>query len=185
MCPSDSPASNSSGRADEIAAAARVLLEEQGESGLSMRNVAAAIGVRAPSLYEHITDKRALEDAIIADGMREQGDRLAAAASKGGDPLTALGAAWRAWALEHPHLYRLINARDLNRQSTAVAEAEFYAGAAIRSLTRGDAAAALVIWSFAHGMVMLELNQRFPPAVDVDELWRLGLESLAHLLPSR
>jgi AcrR family transcriptional regulator len=174
-----------SGRAAEIAAAARRLLEEQGPEGLSMRNVAAAIGVRAPSLYEHIADKRALEDLLIADGMREQGDRLIAAIETDGDRLVALGAAWRAWALEHPHLYRLINARDLNRRFDAVAEAEQYAGSAVRELTRGNTAAALVIWSFAHGMVMLELNQRFPPSADADELWRLGLASLSDLVPAR
>ncbi|MCW2983935.1 MAG: TetR/AcrR family transcriptional regulator, partial [Conexibacter sp.] len=103
-------------RRTQIVDAARHLLEEQGPEALSMRNVAAAVGIRAPSLYEHVTDKRALESAIIAAGLDEQGVALTAAVADldgGGDPLTAIAMTWRRWALSHPHVYRLIYARDL------------------------------------------------------------------------
>jgi AcrR family transcriptional regulator len=167
----------------QIVTAARALLEERGPEALSMRNVAAAIGVRAPSLYVHIADKRALEDAIIAAGLREQGERLATqVAAATGDPLLELGRAFRAWAREHPHLYRLITVRDLDRRAPGVAEAEEFAGRPIRALTDGDREASLVLWSFAHGLVILELNHRFPPGTDVDALWQVGLETLRPLI---
>lgn len=179
-----SPTVPSSRRA-QIVDAARHLLEEQGPAALSMRNVAAAIGIRAPSLYEHVTDKRALESAIIATGLEEQGVALtAAAAVDGDDPLMAMCMAWRGWALEHPHVYRLIYVRDLNRSDPAVADAEQAAGRPLRELCGGDVSAARVIWSFAHGMVSLELSDRFPPATDVDELWVRGLGALRVLLPA-
>jgi AcrR family transcriptional regulator len=166
----------------QIIAAGRRLLEEQGPEALSMRNVAAEIGIRAPSLYEHVADKRTLENAIVAAGMEEQAVALAQAVEATADPLAAMGAAWRAWALAHPHLYRLINARDLDRDVPEVAAAELRAGDPIRALTRGDLASARVIWAFAHGMTMLELNQRFPPGAVVDELWERGLEALRPLI---
>jgi WHG domain-containing protein len=45
----------------------------------------------------------------------------------------------------------------------------------------GDLAAARAIWAFAHGLTMLELNGRFPPAADVDAAWERGLEAFASI----
>jgi AcrR family transcriptional regulator len=180
------PSTAPSTRRIQIVDAARHLLEEQGPEALSMRNVAASIGIRAPSLYEHVTDKRALESAIIAAALEEQAIALstAVADAEGGDQLMAIAMAWREWSLTHPHLYRLIYARDLDRGDPAVAAAEQTAGKPLRGLTGGDVAAARVIWSFAHGMVSLELSDRFPPDTEVDVLWRRGLDALRVLLPS-
>ena len=174
-------------RREQIVTAARRLLEEDGPEALSMRNVAAAIGIRAPSLYEHVADKRALESAIIAAGLQEQGVALgdAVAADGGADPLTAVAQAWRRWALDHPHVYGLIYARDLDRSDQAVADAERFAGAPLREICGGDLVAARVIWAYAHGMVNLELTDRFPPGTDVELLWVRGLDALRGLLGSR
>jgi AcrR family transcriptional regulator len=167
----------------QIVDAARRILEEQGPEALSMRNVAAEIGIRAPSLYEHVTDKRALESAIIAAGLSEQGVALAAALRSSADPLTEMTAAWRQWALMHPHVYRLIYVRDLNRDDPAVAAAERSAAEPMWALCGGDVVGARVIWAFAHGMVQLELSDRFPPGADIEGLWQRGLEALRGLLP--
>lgn len=171
-------------RRQQIVDAARRLLEEQGPAALSMRNVAAEIGIRAPSLYEHVTDKRALESAIIADALTEQAIAQTAFLDgfQGDDPLMGLVMSYRAWALEHPHLYRLIYSRDLDRSEPVVAEAEHVAAQPIRSLTSGDVPASRVIWSFAHGMVSLELAERFPPDADIDQLWRRGIEAMKTML---
>lgn len=173
-----------SSRRQQIVDAARRLLEEHGPAALSMRNVAAEIGIRAPSLYEHVTDKRALESAIIADALNEQATTQTAFLEgyQGDDPLMGIAMNYRAWALEHPHLYRLIYSRDLDRNDPAVAEAEHVAAQPIRSLTGGDVSASRAIWSFAHGMVSLELAERFPPDTDVDELWRRGIEAMKTML---
>ena len=36
-------------------------------------------------------------------------------------------------------------------------------------------ARARALWVFAHGMVMLELDHRFPPDADLDAAWRAGV----------
>jgi AcrR family transcriptional regulator len=171
-------------RRRQIVTAARRLLEEQGPSALSMRNVAAEIGIRAPSLYEHVADKRALESAIIAAGLREQevAFREALAADPSGDPLTVIAQAWRRWAKAHPHVYGLIYARDLDRSDRDVAEAELAAGGPLREICGGDLVTARVIWAFAHGMVNLELTDRYPPGTDVEALWGRGLDALRALI---
>lgn len=151
-----------------------------------MRNVAAAVGMRAPSLYEHVTGKRALERTIIADGLREQAEALneALATTKGAaDPLASIFAAWRCWAVAHPHLYHLIYVRDLDRSDPEIASAEQAASAPLRDICGGDLASAHVLWAFAHGMVNLELSHRFPPSANVNELWARGLSALRMLVP--
>jgi AcrR family transcriptional regulator len=177
-----SPAPPSSRRV-QIVDAARRLLEAQGPEALSMRNVAAEIGIRAPSLYEHVADKRALESAIIAAGLREQAAAMSEALRTSEDPLEGMTSAWRAWAMAHPHVYRLIYVRDLDREDAAVAGAERAAAEVLWALCGGDVVAARVIWAFVHGMISLELSDRFPPGVDVDVLWARGLEALRSLLP--
>jgi AcrR family transcriptional regulator len=168
----------------QIVDAARRILEEQGPDALSMRNVAAEIGIRAPSLYEHIADKRALESAIIAAGLSEQGFALAEGLGSSADPLIAMTDGWRRWALAHPHVYRLIYVRDLDRDNPAVAAAERSAAEPMWALCGGDVVSARVIWAFMHGMAQLELSDRFPPGADVEGLWERGLGALRGLLPA-
>jgi len=171
-------------RRRQIIEAARRLLEEQGPEALSMRNVAAEIGIRAPSLYEHVTDKRALESAIIADALTEQGEAQLAFLENyhGDDPLTGIAKNYRQWALDHPHLYRLVFSRDLDRDEPAVVTAEHLAAQPMRRITGGDISASRAIWAFAHGMVSLELADRFPPDTDIDELWLRGIAALKTML---
>ena len=38
----------------------------------------------------------------------------------------------------------------------------------------GDSHRAQALWSFAHGMVILELDDRYPPGSDLDGTWRAG-----------
>jgi AcrR family transcriptional regulator len=169
-------------RQAQIVAAARQLLEDRGPEALSMRNVAGAVGIRAPSLYEHVADKRALENALIAVGLREQAAALTKALAAGGDPLAATANAWRSWAREHPHLYRLIFARALDPDDPEVGAAALAAGEPVREMTDGDLVAARAIWAFAHGMTLLELNDRLPPGPGPEAVWEAGMTALRTLI---
>src|SRR3954447_5045063 len=52
----------------EILAAAWRLARERGLAGWSLRDVAEAVGMRAPSLYVYFGSKNALFDAMFAEG---------------------------------------------------------------------------------------------------------------------
>lgn len=60
----------------EILAAAWEQAQEQGLSQLTLRGVAARIGMRAPSLYTHFASKHAIYDAMFADAWTEYADVL-------------------------------------------------------------------------------------------------------------
>jgi AcrR family transcriptional regulator len=162
-----------SGRKAEIVAAARDLLEAGGPEAVTMRAIADALGIRAPSLYKHFPDKVALESAVVAAGFVEQAEAFAAAA-RTRNPLAALGRAYRAWATAHPHLYLLMTNRPLERDRLP-AGVEAAAAAPIIEACGGDANRARAAWAFAHGMASLELANRFPPDADLDAAWRSGI----------
>src|SRR5262249_36291459 len=111
----DLPETNPTGRAHEIVQAARELLEQEGIEALSMRRVAARLGIQAPSIYRHLPDKQALVNALISEGFEEVAADFAAAVENTDDRLDALGAAYRAFAHRHPHLYRLMTEGELDR----------------------------------------------------------------------
>jgi AcrR family transcriptional regulator len=54
---------------DEILQAAWSLARAEGLAALSMRDLAAAVGMRAPSLYQYFDSKLAIYDAMFGQGM--------------------------------------------------------------------------------------------------------------------
>lgn len=63
----------------EIVDAAWRLARERGLGGWSLRDVAEAVGMRAPSLYVYVESKNAVYDAMFAEGYAELLSRIPAA----------------------------------------------------------------------------------------------------------
>ncbi|NUR26305.1 MAG: TetR/AcrR family transcriptional regulator [Catenulispora sp.] len=165
-------------RQRQIAVAARGLLDAEGPDGLTMRRVADVLGIKAPSLYKHVPDKTALELLVIADGFTEIAEALERATTDTADPLPALAKAYRDYAVAHPHLYRLMNYRPLRRDMLPEGLDERAAMPLLKAVGRNsDRARAL--WAFAHGMVSLEIDGRFPPGADLPAAWEAGLATFA------
>lgn len=164
----------SEARRAEIVSAARELLEQDGEPALTMRSIASRLGIRAPSLYKHFPDKEAIEVELIATGFAELGEALEAAVSGGTRPMADVAGAYRAWALSHPHLYRLLTDRPLPRDRLA-AGVEGRAARPLLDAVGGDLAVARAVWGLAHGLVSLQLADRFPADADVDAAWEAAL----------
>jgi AcrR family transcriptional regulator len=135
-----------------------------------MRRIADRVGIRAASIYKHFPNKDALEAAMISVGFERQADAF----GRAGRDLSALGAAYRAFAREHPHLYRLMTERALNRDALEPG-VEARAAAPVIEAVGGDSDTARAAWAFAHGMTILDLNDRFPPGADLDAAWSRGL----------
>jgi len=157
-------------RREEILDAAESLLEAEGPAALTMRRVAEAMGIRAPSLYKHIANKDDIEAGLQERALRN----LTAVLSPAGSDLRKITTSYRAWAKAHPGLYELATRRPL-RRDVIPAEVEAAAAAPIVAAAAGDEHRARALWALAHGLIDLELAGRFPPDADLDETWRAAL----------
>ncbi len=161
-------------RAEEIVGAAGRLLEDAGPGALTMRGLADELGIQAPSLYKHFPNKAAVELALVVDALFAVGDvcHLAIHRPGAGSPVTGLCAAYRAHGTAHANLYRLATSGPLARDLLPDGLEE-WAGNPFFVVT-GDPSRAQELWSFAHGMVVLELDGRYPPGSDLEATWRSG-----------
>ncbi len=155
---------------------ALAIIEREGVSALSLRDLARRLGVSHAAPAHHFPDKTALLVEIAREGFERFGAGLAAAADAAPDEesrLTAAGRAYVAFALAHPATFRVMFGREiaeLRSQPAALAEAS---GRAYEVLLRGVEATlarlpaarrppakqlAFVAWSMVHGAAMLWLD---------------------------
>jgi AcrR family transcriptional regulator len=142
------------------------LLEESGESELSLRAVARRAGVSPAAPYRHYADREALVSAVAAVGYRELAERLAAAHPSPSTPeqLATVAIAYVQFALERPALFRIMFGepcdRDNDERVAATAAVSHYVRAIVqRSFPQGDAdALATAVWALVHGLAFLHLD---------------------------
>jgi len=161
----------------EIVATTRELLARDGMEALSLGAVAKALGIKPPSLYKHFGSRGDLEAALIAIGLAELADAMEAA----GEDLQAIGLAYRTFAVANPELYRLMTSAPLPREKLPE-------GLEARILLPvhkviSDPHLARAALAFAHGMVSLELSQRFPPWSKLEKSWARALDAFAAARP--
>jgi AcrR family transcriptional regulator len=95
---------------DRIATEARKLLDAEGVDAVTMRRVAAAVGITAMALYRHYADRDGLLNALADEGFTELAARLATARLKG-DLMTRMRKVLDVnidFALEQPRLFELM-----------------------------------------------------------------------------
>ena len=161
---------------DAIVAAALRLLEVQGLEGVTTRSLAAALGVKGPSLYWHLGSKSELID-LMADAILE-----------GALPPQEPTVSWRDWmadgarairqaALSHRDGARLIAAARPSEQRRA-RFADNIARLEAAGFTREGASAAFIALSrYALGSALGEQLGGFGPAQE-QRLFDQGLEAL-------
>ena len=100
---------------DEIIDAAWTLARTRGLAAVSMRELAAAVGMRAPSLYQYFNSKLAIYDAMFDHGMREAVAAMSAAieAAKPEDALRESGRALVVFATSDPVRAQLLFQRTI------------------------------------------------------------------------
>jgi AcrR family transcriptional regulator len=164
-----------------IVAAGRHLLEERGADALTMRAVADAVGVRAPSLYKRVSSRSDLLRLILEDATDELTAALDAAAIAG-DPaedLQAMMAVYRQFARANPAAYALLNAPEAVPGSTARAERSSVTLMRVVTQLVGPhdalpAARTMVAW--ANGFIMMQLAGAFRLGGDGEQAWEFGVD---------
>ena len=160
-----------------VAREAAVLADQRGLDALSLADLAAHLGVRPPSLYNHIPSLAALQRDLGVLAAQELGARLArAAVGKAGDAaVIALADAYRTFARERPGLYAAIQrapAPDDDEAQAAAAEVVGIIQATLAAYgLHGDESLHTIraLRSLLHGFTTLELHGGFGLPLDLDE----------------
>ncbi len=174
---------------ERIVQAAAGILEAEGPQGLTMRAVAAATGVRAPSLYKHVGSRAELIRLVASDAVAALADDLQAAASTG-EPrrdLAAIARSYRAFAHARPEAYRLLFSAGSEEERIDPGLNVRASETVLRTTARLvgpdqalPAARTAVAW--AHGFVSMELSDAFRLGGDVDEAFAYGIERIVAAL---
>jgi AcrR family transcriptional regulator len=165
---------------DRVVAVAAVIADAEGLEAVTLARVAAELGVRSPSLYNHVEGLDGLRRGIALLALRELGDALRAAATgrAGTDALVALADAYRAYARAHPGRYVLTQYLprpkdpELDAAAGAVVQVVLDALRAYALADEDGIHAARAFRATIHGFVSLESGGGFGLAVDVDESFR-------------
>ena len=159
---------------EAVVAAAAALADEGGLEQLSLARLAAALGIRTPSLYAHVDGLADLRARLGARAAREFASALqvAAAGRSGADALRAVAAAYRAYAHAHPGSYaamQIATDREENQAAGAAVVALIVAALDAYGLSGDDAIHAVrAVRSALHGFVALEREGGFGIPLSLD-----------------
>jgi AcrR family transcriptional regulator len=141
----------------EVLDAAWRLAREQGLGAWTLRDVAAAVGMRAPSLYVYFASKNAVYDAMFVQGYAELLARAdeAERALQGAEPAEILSTAARVFfdfCVEDPPRYQLLFLRTLpgfepSESSYALARAALDRTAAVLAAAGADRPEDVDLWT--------------------------------------
>jgi AcrR family transcriptional regulator len=163
---------------ERLCEAAERLFAEKGLDGVTMRQLAAELGVSPMTPYRYFRDKEDILAAVRANGFNRFAEALETARDKTpGDARaksTAVGEAYLDFALQHPNTYKLMF--DLNQPHEAdypeLVEAGDRARATMSAyvedlLAEGDLVGdpeqiGMMFWAATHGAVVLELAGKLP-----------------------
>jgi AcrR family transcriptional regulator len=173
---------------------AMAIADADGLEAVTLAAVAAALGVRPPSLYNHVPGRDGLLLAIALHGLRELAAALrdASVGRAGTDALAAAARAYRDYARAHPGRYAAtLRAPAPGDEAHAAAAREVYD--VVLAVMRGwelddDAAvhAIRTVRSALHGFVALEAAGGFGLPVDLETSFDRLVATLAHgLAPTR
>jgi AcrR family transcriptional regulator len=170
-----------------VVAAAADIADAEGLDGLTLARLAAAVGVRTPSLYNHVGSLDDVRRGIALVGLREIGDALrdAAVGRARDDALVAMAHAYRAYARAHPGRYAATQrapAADDRELIEAAAKAVDVLLAILRGYgLEGDDAihAARAVRSALHGFVTLEAGGGFGIPVELDQSFERMVAAVA------
>ena len=161
---------------DAVLQAAVALADSDGLENLTIAKLASFLGIKAPSLYNHVRSLEWVKDHLTKQGLLSLLDRSrdAMAGVAGRDALEALGHSQRRFAKEHPGLWAATQLPVAGWSEASQTAANAYLALVLAVLrgygATGDAAlhAARFIRASLRGFIDLELGGGFGLPQDVD-----------------
>ncbi len=183
-------------RGEIVAAAATLIARTGSDQAVTLRSVAREVGISAPSIYGHFSDRDAIVEAVVSESLEQLHLAVADAVSAHPDPVEGLYAGCSAYVefgISEPARYRVLfgwsrpkgqspqsDTRGLAAFNTLVTNLDACVAAG-RSASTDTFVDSVSIWTSLHGQVMLRADlPEFPwPSTDtVGEMVR----SLARLV---
>ncbi|AMO60097.1 transcriptional regulator [Mycolicibacterium phlei] len=164
---------------DSIVNAALTFLDREGWDALTINALAAQLGTKGPSLYNHVDN---LDDLRRSVRMRVVGDIIDMLTTVGqgrtrDDAVMAMAAAYRSYAHHHPGRYSAFTRMPLGGDDPEFTEATRQAATPVIEVLasyglEGENAfyAALEFWSAMHGFVLLEMTGAMK-GIDTDAVY--------------
>ncbi|MEA2125010.1 MAG: hypothetical protein QOI80_1792 [Solirubrobacteraceae bacterium] len=162
---------------DRVTDAALAIADADGVDAVTIARLAAELGVRPPSLYNHVASRNDLLRGVALRALDAVARRFADAAAGRSGPaaVTALAHAWRDYAREHPGAYQATvhapQPDDAELQAAGQRVVDVVV-AALRAweLDEDDALHAVrVLRAALHGFAALETGGGFGIPLDIDE----------------
>jgi AcrR family transcriptional regulator len=176
-----------------VVEAAAAILNAEGVGALTLNRLAQELGVKPPSLYNHIDGLAGLQRELAIMNARALGERFTRAAigQSGPAALFAVARAYRAYIKESPGVY-LASLRSSGAQQPVDAELSAAEEPSLRvalaviasfGLTGAEALhAARGLRSLVHGFATLEIAGGFGLPLDLDESFERLLQMFARAL---
>ena len=164
---------------ERLCEAAERLFAERGPDAVTMRQLAAELGVSPMTPYRYFEDKEDILAAVRANGFNRFAEALERArdSTPGGARArgAAVGEAYVTFALENPHSYKLMfdfNQPNVEKYPELVAAGQrarqtmtgYVEDAIAEGIVTGDPQQiGMMNWAAIHGAVILELAGMLPP----------------------
>lgn len=173
--------------ADRVVDAAAAIADRDGLATLTLSAVAATLGVRTPSLYNHVDGLDDLHRRLTVCALDELAVRIreAAVGRSGEEAVHAIAVAHRRFASERPGLYAAtvptteVPDDDIRRAGAAILATVFDALRGYGLDERAAIHATRSLRSAVHGFVSLEASGGFGLDVDVEESFAWMVELVA------
>ncbi|HTK80168.1 MAG TPA: TetR/AcrR family transcriptional regulator [Rhizomicrobium sp.] len=162
---------------DKLCDAALQIFAEKGVEGLTLREVAARLGVSPMTPYRYFKDKEDILAAIRTRAFNDFAQALENAVKRGKDAVAkseAAGKAYETFAFTHPEAYRVMfdvaqedDCEDDPALARAIERASATMSAHVKELVKEGAfdgdpeLIGYVFWAAIHGLVTLKLSGKF------------------------
>lgn len=178
---------------ERLCAAAEHLFAEHGPGGVTMRQLAAALGVSPMTPYRYFKDKDAILAAVRASGFARFAQAMKAAFLKESEPVAQsreVGRAYADFALGNPDAYRLMFdfAQPNEADYPELVEAATTARQMLVRQAEGMIASgqiegepemvAHMLWAALHGAVVLQMAGKISPGIDPAKLRRATFQAI-------
>jgi AcrR family transcriptional regulator len=163
--------------AADVVQAAADIADERGYQQLTIGLVAARLGIRAPSVYKHVSGLAELQHQLATRATAELGDAVAAAVAgrAGRDALAGLARACRDYVVTHPGRYAATVGAEFAGPGDPLLAASTRVIELIAAVLRGydipgpDLVHAIrTVRCVLHGWCMLQLTNAFQWSGDVE-----------------